>query len=435
VKSHYIVSIVVLLIALVFVVSGYTSQFDLITGDAKASFKPQCSDGIDNDGNGYCDFLTASTRCPSGVIPGDPGCSSKRDNTEASPAVCGNGVREGTELCDGTRQLCTSSAGYPGTQQCNALCNGWESCTSSYYCGDATTNGNEVCDYNDPATSTYGNCTTAQGYTGTQTCDTYCSAYSCTSLQYCGDGMRNGNEQCDGSDLAGLTCQSSGYNSGVLSCYSQCEIDTSGCYNSVNTTNTTTTTNTTCTPYWQCTTWSTCTSGTQTRTCTDANNCGTTSGQPAESQSCTTNTTNTTSPPSTNPSGPDLVISYVAYSTGASGGRQVTTASVGDTITGVATLRNQGAADAVGSPYLLIRMSHTKDGVIDTSNGGSTGTRDRPTTTVLGPWGEYPAQWSFQGQAGVYCVAGLIADPLNQVVESNEANNDDVTGPVCITVS
>ncbi|GEM_PF-1255438 len=43
---------------------------------------------------------------------------------------------------------------------------------------------------------------------------------------------------------------------------------------------------TTCTPSWSCTAWSTCSNGQQTRTCTDSNNCGTTSGKPAESQSC-----------------------------------------------------------------------------------------------------------------------------------------------------
>lgn len=44
----------------------------------------------------------------------------------------------------------------------------------------------------------------------------------------------------------------------------------------------------TCTPNWQCGTWSECsTSGTQTRTCTDSNNCGTLASKPSESQGCT----------------------------------------------------------------------------------------------------------------------------------------------------
>ncbi len=52
----------------------------------------------------------------------------------------------------------------------------------------------------------------------------------------------------------------------------------------------------TCTPSWDCSGWSSCitsnecstsASGTQSRACYDSNNCGTTSGKPAESQSCT----------------------------------------------------------------------------------------------------------------------------------------------------
>lgn len=41
-----------------------------------------------------------------------------------------------------------------------------------------------------------------------------------------------------------------------------------------------------CTESWSCTDWSTCSGGTQTRTCTDANHCGTENSKPDESQSC-----------------------------------------------------------------------------------------------------------------------------------------------------
>ncbi len=42
-----------------------------------------------------------------------------------------------------------------------------------------------------------------------------------------------------------------------------------------------------CKPNWQCSSWSSCTpSGTQTRTCTDSDNCGITTNKPIESQSC-----------------------------------------------------------------------------------------------------------------------------------------------------
>jgi hypothetical protein len=42
----------------------------------------------------------------------------------------------------------------------------------------------------------------------------------------------------------------------------------------------------TCSPSWSCGDWGTCSSETQTRSCTDSNACGTSSGKPSESQSC-----------------------------------------------------------------------------------------------------------------------------------------------------
>jgi len=46
--------------------------------------------------------------------------------------------------------------------------------------------------------------------------------------------------------------------------------------------------NTACTESWSCSAWSACTAGTQTRTCTDLNGCGTMISKPAESQGCST---------------------------------------------------------------------------------------------------------------------------------------------------
>ncbi|MBU1975834.1 MAG: hypothetical protein KKG59_05510 [Nanoarchaeota archaeon] len=63
-----------------------------------------------------------------------------------------------------------------------------------------------------------------------------------------------------------------------------------------------------CLPDWQCTVWSACTEGTQTRTCTDANVCGTDEGRPAESQSCTVDP-----PPAPPPPPPDSGSSPVLF--------------------------------------------------------------------------------------------------------------------------
>lgn len=49
----------------------------------------------------------------------------------------------------------------------------------------------------------------------------------------------------------------------------------------------------TCTPIWQSGAWSACASGVQTRTVTDASSCGTSTGQPVATQSCTSGITAT----------------------------------------------------------------------------------------------------------------------------------------------
>ncbi|MCG2690540.1 hypothetical protein L6249_00520 [Candidatus Parcubacteria bacterium] len=45
----------------------------------------------------------------------------------------------------------------------------------------------------------------------------------------CGDGVREGWEECDNSDLGGRSCASLGYTGGALSCTPACEFNTSAC--------------------------------------------------------------------------------------------------------------------------------------------------------------------------------------------------------------
>ncbi len=48
-------------------------------------------------------------------------------------------------------------------------------------------------------------------------------------MSVCGDSVIEGDEQCEGIDLNGQTCQSIGYQSGDLACLGNCTFDTSGC--------------------------------------------------------------------------------------------------------------------------------------------------------------------------------------------------------------
>ncbi len=59
--------------------------------------------------------------------------------------VCGDGVKFGTEACDGDTKACQVN-GYNGHQTCNVGCTGYDSCILTEWCGDNKINDGETCD-------------------------------------------------------------------------------------------------------------------------------------------------------------------------------------------------------------------------------------------------------------------------------------------------
>ncbi len=164
----------VILLIFVLFISGAGGT---ITGEAKGNqLKPECSDQVDNDGDGYCDYLTTRTRCRDGSIPGDADCASSTDNKEAPDCI------PATEVCDGFDNNCNSyiDEGLPITCSSSVNCgtSGW---TGSTYCG---ADGNVYRDYISYQCSFPGTCSSA------------CSSQTTTYLQAnCGtNGCLNG--QC-----------------------------------------------------------------------------------------------------------------------------------------------------------------------------------------------------------------------------------------------
>ena len=92
-------------------------------------------------------------------------------------------------------------------------------------CGNGLAEGEEVCD----GTDLRGAACEDFGEVGTLGCTEDCSLdrSGCSSL--CGNGVIDGAEPCDGTDLGAASCESLGYYAGVLACGAACELDTSSC--------------------------------------------------------------------------------------------------------------------------------------------------------------------------------------------------------------
>jgi hypothetical protein len=154
------------------------------------------------------------------------------------PAVCGDGVVDEGEDCDGTNldgETCTSLGYYGGTLSCNDCTYDLASCRAAGRCGDSTINGPENCEGTDLGGET---CESLDYYGGTLACGADCTFdfTSCVPLGVCGDDRINhDDEECDGTDLGGQTCVSLGRNGGQLNCWpvgdvEQCKFDTTACF-------------------------------------------------------------------------------------------------------------------------------------------------------------------------------------------------------------
>lgn len=105
-------------------------------------------------------------------------------------------------------------------------------------CGDKRADPGEECDGTDLKGLT---CASFDDATGTLTCTANClldksgcvppvsCGDECVTEPKCGDGKAEGTEVCDGDDLKGQTCEDEGFDQGTLGCSSGCTLDTTDC--------------------------------------------------------------------------------------------------------------------------------------------------------------------------------------------------------------
>jgi hypothetical protein len=92
-------------------------------------------------------------------------------------------------------------------------------------CGNGVIEGDEECDTDAVGDET---CVGLGFEGGTLGCGVTC-LFSTVDCYSCGDGVQNGQEECDQNDFGGTDCVDLGWDEGNLACNDDCTRDTSGC--------------------------------------------------------------------------------------------------------------------------------------------------------------------------------------------------------------
>jgi hypothetical protein len=130
------------------------------------------------------------------------------------------------------RKSCVSLGYTGGNLKCQSSCVfDTSACTGPEpsVCGNGILEGSEVCDTNNLNGQTCGSLGYDAGYLSCYNCKF--NINYCTKIQdnICGNKVLDKGEQCEVGTLNGYTCSKLGFTSGTLGCNSSCQFNLSGC--------------------------------------------------------------------------------------------------------------------------------------------------------------------------------------------------------------
>ncbi|MBX7081990.1 MAG: hypothetical protein K1X88_22480 [Nannocystaceae bacterium] len=211
--------------------SGDSATTNTTTADSSASADSGSSDGTTTASTTMTTTDTDSGSSSSDTATAtDSGSSSDSGSTTDVGPVCGDGVVDAGEDCDGADlggATCMSEGFDGGRLGCAGDCT-LDTTGCNVNCGNGTIEDPEECD----GANLNGLDCTSQGFdAGALACSRGCTLDTTGCISFmCGNNAIEGAELCDGTDLGGVDCIGLGYDGGELACDVGCAAyDPSGC--------------------------------------------------------------------------------------------------------------------------------------------------------------------------------------------------------------